>query len=113
MICKTGRIFRSMIAAVSVTMLSTTLACADPANGEHLARQWCAACHVVAPDQKQANADVPTFAAIAKLPGFSRDKIAYFLLDPHPKMPNMSLTRAEAGDLADYIDTLGPPAPSK
>jgi hypothetical protein len=37
--------------------------------------------------------------------GFSRDKIAYFLLDPHQKMPNMSLNRTEAADLADYIAT--------
>jgi hypothetical protein len=26
-----------------------------------------------------------------------------FLLDPHPKMPNLSLTRTEATDLAAYI----------
>jgi hypothetical protein len=30
-----------------------------------------------------------------------------FLLDPHPKMPDMSLTRTEAGDLAAYIASLG------
>jgi mono/diheme cytochrome c family protein len=80
---------------------------ADPANGERLARQWCAACHIVAPDQKQASADVPTFATIARMPGFDRNKVAFFLRDPHPKMPSMSLTRSEASDLADYIATLG------
>jgi len=106
MICQAARTAELVIVAVLVAMLSLTGTRADSSNGERLARQWCASCHVVALDQKQANADVPTFATIAKLPGFDRDKIAYFLLDPHPKMPNMSLTRAEATDLADYIATL-------
>jgi mono/diheme cytochrome c family protein len=83
-------------------------ALADAANGERLARQWCASCHVVASDQKQASADVPGFSTIAKMSGFSRDKLTFFLLDPHPKMPNMSLTRNEATDLADYIISLAP-----
>jgi hypothetical protein len=29
-----------------------------------------------------------------------RKKIAFFLLDPHPKMPNFPLSRSEAADLA-------------
>jgi mono/diheme cytochrome c family protein len=107
MICKAARTLTSIVAALSAATLPLTVTRADPSNGERLARQWCAACHVVASDQKQADADVPTFAAIAKAPGFSRDKIAYFLLDPHPKMPSMSLTRTEATDLADYIATFG------
>jgi mono/diheme cytochrome c family protein len=79
---------------------------ADAANGERLARRWCASCHVVAADQKQASADVPAFSSIARMPGFDRNKVALFLLDPHPKMPDMSLTRSEAADLADYIASL-------
>lgn len=39
--------------------------------------------------------------------GFSAAQLTYFLLDPHPKMPNMALTRTEAADLAAYIATLG------
>jgi mono/diheme cytochrome c family protein len=80
---------------------------ADPDDGEKLARRWCAACHLVAPDQQQASTDAPPFAAIARVPGFSREKLAFFLLEPHPKMPNMALSRTEASDLADYIAKLG------
>ncbi len=98
----------SMLAAPIVCCLTLDSALADAANGERLARQWCAACHVVASDQKQASADVPTFSTIARMSGFSRDKLAFFLLDPHPKMPSMSLTRNEATDLADYIISLAP-----
>ena len=100
---------RIMILIVTTTAISgpaVATARADPANGERLARQWCAACHIVAPDQKQASADVPAFATIARTPGFDRNKVAFFLLDPHPKMPSMSLTRSEASDLADYIAAL-------
>jgi mono/diheme cytochrome c family protein len=86
--------------------LAISTASADPANGERLARQWCAACHVVAPDQKGTAVDVQPFSAIARMPGFNREKVAFFLLDPHPKMPNMSLSRSEAADLADYIASL-------
>jgi hypothetical protein len=48
----------------------------------------------------------PPFAAIAAKPGFDAVKIAVFLLDPHPKMPDISLTRSEAADLAAYIGSL-------
>jgi len=80
---------------------------ADPDDGEKLARRWCAACHLVAPDQQRASTDAPPFATIARVPGFSPEKLALFLLEPHPKMPNMALSRGEATDLADYIAKLG------
>jgi mono/diheme cytochrome c family protein len=80
---------------------------ADPDDGERLARRWCAACHLVAADQQQASTDAPPFATIARTSGFSPDKLAFFLLEPHPKMPNMALSRREAADLADYIAKLG------
>lgn len=80
---------------------------ADANNGERLALRWCSPCHVVSPAQVQASADAPTFVTIARRPGFSADKLAYFLLEPHPKMPNMGLTRTDAADLAAYIEKLG------
>jgi mono/diheme cytochrome c family protein len=80
---------------------------ADAYNGGQLARRWCEPCHVVAADQRGTTGEAPPFASIAKKPGFDAGQIAVFLLDPHPKMPNMSLTRNEAGDLAAYIATLG------
>jgi hypothetical protein len=36
-------------------------------------------------------------------PDFNVEKLAYFLLEPHPKMPNMSVTRDEAKDISAYI----------
>ena len=79
---------------------------ADADHGAALARRWCAACHLVDSDQKQASADVPPFAAIARRSDFTPEKVAFFLLDPHPKMPNFPLSRNEAADLAAFIGSL-------
>ncbi len=38
---------------------------ADAGHGADLAKRWCASCHLVESGQKQASADVPSFAAIA------------------------------------------------
>jgi mono/diheme cytochrome c family protein len=95
-----------LIALALAVSLSTPAIAADPVNGERLAEQWCAACHVVTNAQRQANADAPPFEEIAKRPGFSESGLTTFLLDPHAKMPNMDLTRFEAGDIVAYIATL-------
>ena len=79
---------------------------ADADHGAELAKRWCASCHVVNSDQKQASADVPPFAALAQRSDFGAEKLAFFLLEPHPKMPNYSLSRNEAGDIAAYIGSL-------
>jgi mono/diheme cytochrome c family protein len=92
-----------MIAAVSG--IAPAFA-ADPDNGERLARRWCTPCHVVALDQRGPTAEAPPFTTIAAKPDFDAAKLAFFLMDPHPKMPNMSLSRTEAADLAAYIASL-------
>jgi len=103
--CRMTVMNRCSILAVLVAtfMLTPAAIAADADNGARLAQRWCAACHVVAPGQQQASADVPAFATIANRPDFNEAKLAFFLLDPHPKMPNMGLTRNEAADLAAYI----------
>ena len=101
-----GRAARSrltcMSAATWLAMVSPSAA-ADASHGEQLARRWCASCHVVAGDQRQATQEAPPFATIARTPGLDANRLAFFLLNPHPKMPDMSLTRSEADDLAAYI----------
>lgn len=82
---------------------STVVQAADARHGGELAKRWCAACHIVAPDQSKGADNIPTFVSIAQRPDFSPQRLAFFLLDPHPKMPNMGLTRREAEDLAAYI----------
>jgi mono/diheme cytochrome c family protein len=78
----------------------------DAKHGGVIAKRWCAACHVVAPDQTSANADAPPFADIARR--LEDNRLAAFLTDPHPRMPDMSLTRKEIEDIVAYIRSLDP-----
>ena len=78
----------------------------DSTRGLDLANRWCASCHVVTPEQQRANADAPPFATIAQTATFDQKRLAYFLLDPHPKMPDLPLTRTAADDIAAYIASL-------
>jgi mono/diheme cytochrome c family protein len=89
-----------------VAMLTGAAAAADAMNGKRLSERWCASCHVVSPEQKHGNTQVPPFSEVAKKPHIDAPMIALFLLLPHPKMPDMSLSRYEAGDIAAYIASL-------
>jgi mono/diheme cytochrome c family protein len=92
---------------VAALVLGAPAFAADADHGEQLARRWCATCHVVASDQTHASDNVPTFSAIARRPGFDAARIALFLRDPHPVMPDMQLSGTEAADLAAYIVSVG------
>lgn len=75
----------------------------DPASGRQIAERWCAACHIVAPQQERAaDASVPSFMAIAT-DADGLDWLEGFLADPHPPMPDLSLTRQEIRDLRAYF----------
>jgi mono/diheme cytochrome c family protein len=78
---------------------------ADARKGETLAKRWCATCHIVASDQQRGTTQSPPFSAIANKRGFNETTLAYFLLTPHPRMPDMNLSRSEAADIAAYIKT--------
>ncbi len=92
-----------LVAVACFAILSLPASAADPANGNRLAWRWCASCHVVARNQHGPTAEAAPFSTIARKPGFNEGQLAFFLLDPHPKMPDMSLSRSEAADLAAYI----------
>ncbi len=82
-------------------------AAADIEHGQTLAERWCASCHVVAPGQQHGSTQAPPFSEVAKKPGLDAARLALFLLLPHPRMPDMNLSRNEAADLAAYILTQG------
>jgi mono/diheme cytochrome c family protein len=100
-------------------VVATLLACAvvsrsasaqprtgDPAEGERLAKVWCASCHLVGPEQTAATTEAPPFQSIA---ADSTDDLTWlraFLMDPHPPMPQFSLSREEIRNLAAYIASL-------
>lgn len=102
-----NRIVCILLSSIAAVAFGNAAAAADAANGGVLAKRWCAACHVVATDQQNANGQAPPFSAIGKTPDLDPAKLALFLLLPHPKMPDMNLSRAEAADLAAYIVSQG------
>lgn len=101
------RLVRALLVCSLSALFAQTASAASAANGEKMARRWCAACHVVAKDQTTANTQAPPFSAVAKKPGFDASKLALFLLLPHPRMPDMNMSRNEAADLAAYIASQG------
>jgi mono/diheme cytochrome c family protein len=92
------------LSLVLVAALATG-ASADARKGETLAKRWCATCHVVAADQQVGTTQSPAFSTIARKPELNEATLALFLLNPHPRMPDMNLSRSEAADLAAYIKT--------
>jgi hypothetical protein len=50
--------------------------------------------------------EAPTFQSIAERSPEAIDALRAFLMDPHPPMPDLSLTRQEIRDLLSYIDSL-------
>ena len=99
---------RPVVGALMLIGLAASPVCAladDAAKGEIIVKRWCAACHVVSPDQVKANSDAPTFASIAHKRQPPK-KLKAFLTNPHPKMPDMNLSRSEIADIVAYIGSL-------
>ncbi len=81
-------------------------AAADAVRGQIIAERWCAACHLVGPDQTQVLDGVASFSEVARREDVTADGLAAFLASPHPMMPDMGLTRDEIRDLTAYIESL-------
>ena len=90
---------------VLVALSAQQAIAADAEAGKRLALARCSPCHIVVPNQREELANAPPFAVIAGNAGFDAQALAYAILSPHPGM-NMTLTRAEADNIAAYIATL-------
>ncbi|HEY0330750.1 MAG TPA: c-type cytochrome [Rhodopseudomonas sp.] len=97
---------RGFAFAMTLMMLGAVggpLKAADADNGRTLAERWCVGCHVVSSAQSKGTDIAPSFASIAERSNFNEEKLAFFLLEPHPKMPSMALSRDEAKNLSAFI----------
>jgi mono/diheme cytochrome c family protein len=74
--------------------------------GGQLAERWCSGCHIISASQERGTTEAPTFRSIAERSPEPIDALAAFLMDPHPPMPDLSLTREEIRDLLSYIASL-------
>ena len=97
---------RLLVVGCCTIATATPLLAADPDHGENIAKRWCVSCHLVERGQTSATDQAPPFTSLARTPEFDEYKLAFLLLQPHPNMPKLSLSRAEVADLAHYIKTL-------
>jgi mono/diheme cytochrome c family protein len=101
-----GPTMRSLAQYITLVVLACTTEAtfaADANNGANLAQRWCASCHMLSTSKSVEIDHSPSFASIAQRSDFNAEKLAFLLLEPHPKMPNMSLSRKEAEDISAYI----------
>jgi mono/diheme cytochrome c family protein len=76
----------------------------DPIAGGKLAREVCAACHIVSDDQLvDPDVGAPTFFEVIDDPSVSELSLRAFLQTSHPTMPNLILTLEETDDIIAYI----------
>jgi mono/diheme cytochrome c family protein len=90
---------------VGIAFCATPTWAADVERGRDIAEHQCAACHQVAPHQRNELADAPPFELIGRKNGFDAAALAFALLEPHPKM-NFSPSQRDAADVAAYISKL-------
>ncbi|HTT01319.1 MAG TPA: cytochrome c [Steroidobacteraceae bacterium] len=115
---------------VGIAVLAASASGAAPAGkpaihramstGERIARQLCAACHVVASDQEFGpllEKPAPSFREIANRPESSSGTLVRFITTTHwdvdsipMKMPNPSLTPDQTVEVARYIMSQREPA---
>lgn len=93
-------------AALAAICLLPAPASADAANGERLARQWCANCHVT--DGSGPSARLPQGPPSFRVAAghLNPGELRAFLSHPHGAMPDLALSRSEIDDLIAYIEAL-------
>jgi mono/diheme cytochrome c family protein len=89
---------------LSAIFTATAAFAADADNGRRLATARCVSCHGH-PGQSHDVAQATPFEVIARKFTPTPQALAFWILDPHPRM-NLTLTRREAEDIAAYINTL-------
>jgi len=82
---------------------------ANAQRGRQLAERLCTNCHAVGAQLPSVvKPDVPSFAAIARRPEVSAERLAGAIIIPHPAMPGIQLTTAEIRDIVTYILSMKP-----
>ena len=80
---------------------------ADIAASAAYAKQVCAACHAVLPNQEFSPLpEAPTFEAVANTPGMTELALTVWLQSSHPTMPNIVLKQDDLRNVVAYIRSL-------
>ena len=94
------RLFTLVLASFAATPALS----ADANNGKQLAAMRCMSCHGI-PGQLAAVAKATPFDVIAQKFAPTPEALAFWILEPHPRM-NLAISRREAEDIAAYINGL-------
>lgn len=103
-----SRLLIVALVAMELAASAGGAAAQNPAEGERIAKTWCAGCHRVdseAPRVASSDA-VPSFASIARMNSTTETSLEVFLSSPHARMPDYSLSREEISDVSAYILSL-------
>jgi cytochrome c len=85
----------------------TAFAAGNAEAGRALAERSCVSCHTSA-KSNVASDSAPPLAELMRRAGRTPGTLRAWLSDPHPPMPNLSLTRTEIDNLVAYLTTLQP-----
>lgn len=94
-----------LVASVALTGGTLAQEVGDPEHGRGLVRQWCVTCHVVGQDGRGADVG-PALPILLQDNLRTPDEIRGWLANPHPSMPDLSLTRQEIEDVVAYLESL-------
>jgi mono/diheme cytochrome c family protein len=96
------------LALIGMTAAITSASAQNTANGELIAKTWCAGCHNIEIEAPRAGASdaVPSFASIAQMSSVTETSLRVFLSTPHARMPDYNLTHDEIRDVSTYILSL-------
>jgi mono/diheme cytochrome c family protein len=111
-----GRMKLALLSSTILLLVSTGLSAepletGDPQEGFVYAKEVCANCHAILPNQSSPVREAPTFDQIADRSGRSAKAVIERIKAEHPMMPNIPIKRDELNDLAAYIvgsDGAGP-----
>jgi mono/diheme cytochrome c family protein len=98
--------FLPVLAGLSALGVSTAcLAAGNAEAGKELAARSCSACHALPSAASAADAARP-FANIARAYKDDRRWIRAWLMNPHPPMKGLDLSRQQIDDIVAYLETL-------
>jgi mono/diheme cytochrome c family protein len=89
----------ALLTAAFLLVAAPALAAGDPVEGRAIAQRWCVSCH-------GASDAVPPLESAVNRSGRTTDTLHAWLTDPHPPMPDLSLSRVDIDDLVAYLATL-------
>ena len=96
----------TILLVVSTCLRAQPLGMGDAQEGFLYAKEVCANCHAILPNQSSPVHEAPTFDEIADQSGRSAKTVIDRIEAVHPMMPNIPMKRDELNDLAAYIVSL-------